>query len=342
VETRIPTEARARLLGAALGCAAWCSSVPSFAQPAVARSSLVVTRGEGADDCPDAANLAEQVQRLSGASGISAEPLSGAPSDTWIQVAIVHNFGGYRAEINAGGLHHGSRSLEDLGPGCASLADAITITIAIFLDPYVSAAAPRPATTAPATPTPLSVQRKREPSLPEHPWRQRLTLDLAGGASLNVLEHTEPLLTARVGWRAAERWSLAVGGTFLFPDSVGKQAGTVELGLSYVTLMGCARALGSADGARVDWCGAMQLGSLRGSGHGYENTLSERAWWAAVAVGPEIIFPFTPWLAWSLGAFGVVPLVRQEFDVELAGERSSAFRSPAVAAQLTLGVRAEL
>ena len=339
METRIPTELNSPLFGAILVGAELFCVAPAAAQVSSPGSSLVVTRGEGADDCPDAAALSEQVRRLSGAIAINAEPLSDAPSETWIQVAIVHNFGGYRAEINARGVHHGSRSLEDLGPSCASLADAITITIAIFLDPYAAS----PVLHAPPAAAALSAR----PAYPQSPTRvaqhvPRLSLELAGGAAFDVLEHTAPLVTGRVGWRSNGRWSIALGGALLFPDSLAVGDGAVDLGLSYGYVMGCARALGDALGVRLDWCAAPLVGSLRGSGRGYLVNAQQRAWWASIAAGPEILLPITSSFSWSLTGLGVLPLARQQFDVETSDAREQAFRSPAVAGQLTLGVRGEL
>jgi hypothetical protein len=341
-ETHIPIETRAPLLCTPLLVAVLFWPARCLAQQAAPRASLVVTRGEGAEDCPDAASLAAQVQRLAGRSVIDAEPLSTPPRDTWIQVAIVRNFGGYLAEISAGGLHHGSRSLEDSGPSCSSLADAITITIAMFLDPYATT----PLRRAEGRSTPVPAQPKatpqREPLRQPPPWRARLTLDLAAGASFGALAHTAPLVTARLAWRATERWSLGVGGAFLFPDSISAGTGSVDLGLSYGYLVGCARAVGEAEGVRLDWCAAAVLGSLYGQGHGYENTWTRHAPWTAIAAGPEIVLPFTTWLAWSLSGLAGLPVARPGFDIAVADKRSSAFRASPVTGLVALGVRGEL
>jgi Sigma-70 region 2 len=208
----------------------------------------------------------------------------------------------YRAEISAGGLHQGSRSLEDSGPSCSSLADAIAITIAMFLDPYAATPVPRMAVSSTAVPTTPNATPPRESLQRPPPWRSHLTLDLAGGASFGALAQTAPLMAGRLGWRATERWSLAVGGAFLFPDAVSAGAGSVDLGLSYGYLTGCARAVGESERARLDWCAAALVGSLYGQGHGYENIWTKHAPWTAIAAGPEIVLPFTTWLAWSLGA----------------------------------------
>jgi hypothetical protein len=312
---------------------------PARSQAEPGPASLVVTRGEGADDCPDAANLAEQVRRLTGSAVINAEPVTSQANPSFIQVAIVRNFASYRAEIHAGGAHHGNRALEDLGPSCASLADAIAITIAIFLDPYATSATPPPTEPArPALETPSKPAADREPVR----WQQRLTLDLAGGAAFSALAHTTPLLGGRVGWRVTERWSFSLGGAGVFSDSLGAPGGSVDLGLSFGSALGCGRALGEAEAARLDFCAGLFLGSLTGTGQGYRKHSTQHELWSAVGAGPELVLPFAPRLAWTLESFGALPLVRQGFEVETQGVRSRAFHESAAALLLTLGVRGEL
>lgn len=327
------------LCSAAVAAAVLLWSTRSWAEPAPA--SLVVTRGEGADDCPNATNLAEQVRRLTGSAVINAEPVASKASQSFIQVAIVRNFGSYRAEIHAGGTHHGNRALEDLGPSCGSLADAIAITIAIFLDPYATPVTPVP----PVEPARSTISSPSKPSAnlkPAVPWRQRLTLDLAGGVAFNALAHTTPLLGGRIGWRIAERWAFSLGGTGVFSDSLGAPGGSVDLGLSFASALGCGRALGEAEVARLDFCAGLFLGSLTGTGQGYAKHSTERTLWSAVGAGPELVLPFTPRLAWTFAWLGALPLVRQGFEVETQGVRSRAFHESAAALLLTLGVRGEL
>ena len=106
------------------------------------RAFLVVTRGDGAQDCPDATQLSEQVRAIAGTNVVGVGLAS--PVETWIQVTMTRSFSSYGAQISALGAHHGTRSLEDLGPSCTSLADAVAVTIAIFLDPYANVPLPEP------------------------------------------------------------------------------------------------------------------------------------------------------------------------------------------------------
>ena len=335
----IPTEAFAKWLGVLAALVALGVTTLSAAQSQAPRASLVVTRSEGAQDCPDAVALAEQVRAIAGSDVLGARLVT-TPIETWIQVAVARDFSGYKVQIAAFGRHHGARTLEDLGPGCASLADAIAVTLAIFLDPYASspsaAPAPPPRAAAPPRPAPKAhVQRAR-------PWLPRLTLDAAAGIGVSLLEHSEPLLTGNIGVRFDPRWSLAAGGTFVFPDTKSTGSGDVTLKLSYAYLLGCGRALGNNDGTRLDWCAAPLLGSLGGTGKNYQHNSSGRSVWLAIAAGPRVVFPFSRTLAWVLGGQGVVPLVRQGFDAENKGVRSNLYRSTSVAGLISLGIRGEL
>jgi len=306
-------------------------------RPQTPRASLVVIRSDGAEACPDAAVLAERVRAVAGANvigvGVSADPI-----ESWVQVAISRNFGGYGARIDTSGTRHGSRSLEDVGPTCESLADAVAITIAMFLDPYESA----PSTRAP---TPIASKRLPEPKAPaaNAPAQSpRYFVDGSAGIAFNLLAHTQPFLGVGVGWRASARWSLALGGVFVLPDRTLEGTRHVELGLTFASLQLCARALGDIDHASLSWCAAPQLGSLTGGGRGYQDNFSERALWLALAIGPEAAFRLTRSLSWLLAAQGVIPLLEQGFDVQSNGVRSNAFQTPSVAGLVSLGLRVHL
>lgn len=333
---RIPTELAAQCTAWLLALGTWGRPAQCAAQTPEPRASLVVTRGEGAQDCPDAATLAEHVRAVVGANLLRVG--LGAATETWIQVAMARTFAGYTAQISSLGVRHGTRALEDLGPSCTSLADAVAVTIAIFLDPYANAPAPEPVAVVPrrrpSEPASASAARSESPA---H-WPQ-IFIEGSGGVALNLVEHSEPLASADFGLRLTPRWSLALGGTFVFPDTKTTSGGQVDLSLSYLYLLACARALGDTDGPRADWCAAPLLGTFRGSGRGYRDSFSDRSAWLALAVGPQVVYPVSHKLAWVLAGQGVVPLIRQSFEVQSAGVRSNAFRSPNVGGLISLGMR---
>jgi hypothetical protein len=282
--------------------------------------------------------LAARVRTVAG-SNVLGVGLSATPIETWVQVEISRNLYGFVAQIRTSGKRHGSRSLEDLGPSCANLADAVAVTIAMFLDPYENAPAQTPDAALNA-PQRLPEPKAQLTSTPvESP---RYFVDGSVGLAFNLLEHGEPFLGFALGWRPSARWSLAFGGTFVLPDRKVEGTHSVDLRLSYGFLQACVRALGSVDHASLAWCAAPQLGSLTGAGHGYEDNVSERALWLALAVGPEAVFRFAGSFSWVLGAEAVIPLIERGFDVQSNGMRSSAYRTPSVAGLVSLGLRGHL
>ncbi|MEI9942131.1 MAG: hypothetical protein WDO69_33365 [Pseudomonadota bacterium] len=310
----------------------------SAAQAGAPRASLVVTRSEGAEGCPDAAALAEQIRIVAGANVIGSGP-SVTPIETWVQVTISRNFGGYSAQISTSGTRHGTRLLEDLGPACTSLADAVAVTIAMILDPYPNSPSPI------EEPVPIASQRVPKPKTPAvsaPAASARFFGDGSAGIAFNMLAHAQPFLGVGLGFQASARWSLALGGAFVLPDRTADGTPTVNLRLGYASLQGCARVLGDGDHVGLSWCAASQLGSLAGSGDGYQDDSSKRALWFALAVGPEAAFRLTRSFSWLLTGQGVIPLLEQEFYVQSDGARSSVFRSPSVAGLVSLGLRGHL
>jgi len=301
------------------------------------RASLVVIRGDGARDCPDADALAERVRAVAGTNVIGVGS-SASPIETWVQVAISHDFAGYNAQISTFGRRHGTRALEDLGPSCASLADAVAVTLAMFLDPYET-----PPSSSPR-PEPVAKKRSPEPKAPatSAARESRFFIDGAAGLTFNLLEHSEPFLGVGLGFRPSARWSVALGGTFVLPDSKVDGSRSVDLRLSFAFLQVCALALGHVDRASLAWCAAPQVGSLASDGRGYQNNFAEHSLWLALGIGPEAAFRLTHSLSWVFGAEAVIPLLEQGFDVQSNGVRSSAYRTPSVAALVSLGLRGHL
>ena len=315
-----------------------CTLASAQVQPPAARASLIVLRSDGARDCPDAEALAERVRTVAGGDVI-AGGASTARIETWVQVAISRNFEGFAAEIRTSGRHRGTRVLEDLGPTCHSLADAVAVTIAMFLDPYE---APSAQLQEPASSAGRRLPEPQAQAVNSSGKTRRFSFDGSAGIAFNLLQHGQPFLTLGLGYRPSARWSLALGGTFVFPDHKLDGTRSVDLSLSMGFFQVCVRALGDVDRASLAWCAAPQLGSLAGSGRGYQSNFSKRAWWFALAIGPEADFRFTRSLSWVLSGQAVIPLLEQAFDVESEGVRSSAFQTASVAGLVSLGLRGHL
>lgn len=294
------------------------------------RAELVVTRGAGAEDCPDAAALTTKTRAMT-AADITAEAAE-SPRDTWIQVELARVLSGYRATISARGRRHGTRTIDDIGPRCGSLADAVAITLVMLMDPELSTEPP-PKLPAPTVVTPPSPPPARGPTP---------GAELGGGASFAILEHPAPVLELGAHLGIGARARVALGGGYVFPDRVMVAGGEVTLGLAYGYLRGSLVVLQNAGTSLVFAAGPM-LGSLSGDGEHYDVPKPvQHLLWLAVAGGPELRATLASWFSWSMRLMLVAPLIQQSFAVDDAGKPTPAFTTPPLGATFTFGVLAEL
>lgn len=322
------------------------ATLTSAASAEPPRASLVVTRDDGSRDCPDAAGFAERVRLIAGTSMVDAA--TSEARDTWIQVELMRAFGGYRAVISLQGRRHGKRIIDDVGPGCSSLADAIAITLVMLLDPELERAPEQPPAApefAAAPPVPKSAPRKNAEPVTQQaaqPPHWVAGAEVAAGLSFSVLEGSAPF--AEGGARLQfERWiSFGAGGGFVFSDRARFGSGSIELELGYVYLRACAAAL-SSPRARVEFCLEPMLGSLTGAGNEYTEIHTKNVLWPAAAGVIAVYGPFAAHAFWSLRVLALAPLVKnQGFSIIEAGVRKPAFELPAAGGMLSVGVRADL
>lgn len=327
----------APLFGAGLALGALSRSTRAAAQVVAPRASLVVIRGDGAERCPDAPALAAQVRRIVGADVLMAPAEAEAQTasvDSWLQVALTRDVAGYRAQISAFGRRQGTRTLEDVGPSCASLAEAVAVTISIILDPYADSALP-------SAPLPATEPQGAPASAPPNASPPPLFLSVGSGISFSLLAHTQPLIAAGLGIQPVPRWSFALGGVLVLADRVASAGGDVDLHLAYGYLEGCTHARVRAT-LSLDWCARPLLGVLSGSGRGFRNSFSRRAPWVALAVGPRASFELGRSWAWLFESQLITPLLRPAFDVRSDGQQAEVFRSPSVAGAFSLALRGRL
>lgn len=140
------------------------------ADPAPGRASLDVTLEKGAEGCPDRAKLTKLVEAVAGAGSIAA-PGKAAP--TQIQVRITRVNKGFSATVSLTGAQAGERVIEDAGPRCSALSQALAVAIAVLIDaeanPPVDVASTDPKKPPPKKPTPPV-----EPVLPPRPPEPRI------------------------------------------------------------------------------------------------------------------------------------------------------------------------
>jgi hypothetical protein len=320
----VVTRGRIEFHVAVMGVSMLLAALPARAERL--SPALVVTRAPGVEDCPDATGIAARVRAMT-----HDEPLAPGPTaerDTWLQVEFLQTLSGYRAVITARGRRQGTRSIDDVGPGCASLADAVTLTLVMLLDPelvHATSGLPHALQSDAA-----ASARGRTPSV-------SFAAEGSGGVTLGILEHGGGFVEAGVRLAFARSLALGVGGGYLFPDRTSAPPGSVTLDLWY----GYARIAGAVfehAGTRLALFLGPSVGSLGGASEGFEYRNDQRLLWVAGAFGVEAFAVLAGSFSWSARLCAVTPFRHEGFSVDDAGERHRAFRTPGIGGALSLGV----
>ena len=348
---------RTELMSALLAALVTLATAPSRADPS--RASLVVTRDDGARECPDVGALSRRVEVVAGKSVFSSD--ESEPRDTWVQVEFVRSISGFRAVISAHGRRQGTRALDDVGPDCTSLAEAVAVTLAILLDPATAQSDPmQPSSLAgvsvagqlvpepPALPPPTSPPSKAPVDAPPDPptteterAKRVFGLEAGAGATFGVLDGLAPFVEGGGRARLGKVFVLGVGVGYVLPDELQFGEGSVGMSLTYGYVRACADVLPKGSVA-VEACLEPMLGALRGQGSGYENNTVESVFWSAAAALFQSYGPISDNVFWSLRARVLVPLAQRGFSVEQQNSTEPAFELSPIGATLTAGIEAEL
>ncbi|AUX28755.1 hypothetical protein SOCE836_008360 [Sorangium cellulosum] len=317
---------------------------------------LSVTRGDGAESCPDAARLIARVEQLRGRPETGA---SGAYA-----VRFTRGDDGFRASIRSGS---GARELRDRGGSCAALEQATAVTLALLLDsdarepplqapeadvggepapapgaPAAAAGAPAPAAGAPSPQASAAVppaprvpsgagggEREGEAPGPEG-GATRLTLAAGATGLFGVVRPFAPALSAEVGIGGA-RWRATMGALWLVPQTLRHGPGELRETLLGGAARACFAAAGS-EALRFDVCSGIHAGWLQVAASGYtRNDVAEKAW---LAVPLELsLSRLSGPLGFDVGAAALLPLRRNDFSVDGVGV---AYSSPPIGALVSL------
>jgi hypothetical protein len=308
------------------------------------------TRGDGASECPSEAELARAVE-----ARLHRQPFSDAAVRT-IEGNVTHAGDVWRAELrvrDGNGIVVGSRNLETTGTDCAALAAAATLAVVLTIDPNAplaeeAAATPSVAAAAPSAPpvssaTPpasasAATPSSAPPALPPPPCPAcrkpvpRIGVSLSAVSAFGLLPKTAfgAELDGHFGFRHAE---LSVG-LRLLP---GADTADGHLGFSLGTGSAAGCALGLVGGARLSLCAGAEAGFITAVARDLTPVDPGNYPWVALDAGPRLLWPSTGFGV-ELGVSGVVPLLRQQFHVQLP--QGSGFQTNALGGIVTLGVRA--
>jgi len=279
-----------------------------------------VLRAPGAEDCPDATALRAQIEQI---TGTPLATLAATDPPLAVEVSFTREGARYRAALRTSGPKAGERLLEDEGPTCAALAEAVGVTLVVLLD------------RAPRRDIPASPHLRPPEAVPP-----RASIGWIGVAAGPVLGETPGV---SLGFGPAfgvelQHWSFALGGTETLSRSAPFASGTVRVGLTSGDLQLCRMLDLEGKSLRAGVCARAAAGQYRGEGDGFPMTSSVRVLWMAAGGGLRVSGNWGRRLLWGVSGLLLIPLRRQTFSVNNAGV---AYESAAVGGTVAveLGVR---
>lgn len=301
--------------------------------PGVVR--LVVERAPTAQDCPDAAALADRVSRHLGRLALDPSPsASGGPT---LEVQVLRADDGYTAIVLSSGR---SRQISDPGPGCAGLGDALAVTIAILLDidtpPTVELPPPPPAATITALPT--VVPPPTAAPLPPPPPPPRVTIAALFAGAEGLIGSFTPGLHLEADARVVGPLSIAVAWAWLPEKRFSLPPGAVDVSLMFGSARVCLGSRpfqGAMRDLRIGACGELDVGGLNGRGVGFFTNRSVVRPWVGVGLTGVLDVPIVSPFFWSTRISAVYAVTQESFSVDGVGV---AFQAAPVGLLVATGV----
>jgi hypothetical protein len=319
---------------------------------------LVWVRGERTESCDDGAGIARRVVARLGRD-VFREGASRS-----IEGVVQHQGDRWDAHLylrEAGGALAGSRDLTSDAPDCEPLEAAVTLAIALAIDPDAAlrplsspeAPPPPPAAPAPAPspppapalappPPPADSTAARPPSRPNgavrvSPPTEALPAPPPRAAHDGVRVTGRAVVAAGVlpatsfgfAWSAeapADRVFVGTAGVLYLPE-VRTPARDFAFGLTTAWLGACAQGWGARP-VSLAVCGKVLLGAIHAVVYALEPTQPGDRLWAGASLAGQARFRIVGPLVAELGAEMVVPLTRPRFRV--SGESAPVFQEAPV------------
>jgi hypothetical protein len=280
-----------------------------------------VSRADDAADCPDEVALAASIERILG--GRPASSARGITAD----VAFARRGAPYVATIRLHGEKEGERTIEDAGPSCDALAEAVAVTMALVLD---ARNVPRPEPEPVPAPVPARDEETR-------PLARRVTsgwIAAFAGPAFGLVGAPSLVVGPEFGFEPFRHWSFRAGAEGVLPRSTDSGTGSVRVSLIAVHVAICGSLAPLDAKVRPALCARGAAGSLSGEGRGYQSESDARFTWFAAGGAAEVGGRLSR-LVWGLEGGVLVPVRRQSFSVEPSG---IAYESSPVAGFVTARV----
>ncbi len=285
---------------------------------------LTVTRGPGAESCPDLERLAGQVVQLG-----SGDKVSGSSA---YAVTFSRTPAGFQASIRSNG--GSARVLEDRGPDCRALEQATAITIALLRDSDAREVNSRPdkppIAPARAPPKPVSVAARASDGPKPAGAALNWILSAGGAALFGIVRPVAPALQVDAG-ASFGRVRAHLGALGMLPQTLRLGPGTLHESLLSGVARGCVAAARGAS-IRFDLCSGVYVGSVRTEASGYTRNGSASKVWLTIPFELALVHAVRHYWA-ELGVSALIPLRSADFAVDGLGR---AYHSPPIGALVSL------
>jgi hypothetical protein len=305
--------------------------------------SLVFGRGAGAESCPGEDDL-----RAAVAARLGFDPFRPG-GEREIRCTVRRSDGAFRARIEvapAGSPAIAGRDLISYRDDCGELAEAVTLTIGIAINPLIAAppaettsrppapepvAAPAAPVSAPALPPPAAPPAATTVARAVAPQQRAATTDLRFGAHVAATVGVGPRAAPAVGLDAQLRrraLSLVVDARVVAQSSVAAGAGSATAWLWSASVGPCFHR------DLLALCAVGTAGQLRAAGNGYATVADSTAPYLAVGARGVVELPLGDRLRLLWTGEVAAPLV----TVHLTVDGRDVWASPRVNALSSLGL----
>jgi hypothetical protein len=312
------------VLAAALFIAGAAVAIDAEPKPEPPRAGIKVERGEGAESCADAGEIAERARARMGLSLLDST--AAETRATWFDVAFTRSGDSFRAELRAHGEIEGVRTIEDASPTCTSLADAIALALSLLVHPSSRGVAPvADVPTAEVAPAAAVAES-----------HARYAIEATGGVMTGVVGPYSPAFIAGVA-RRAELFALELDVLALWPDTADvRGGGTVRETFLGGKALACLSFFGGLDDFALDGCLGATVGRLAASASGLDSNGSAARPWIAGGTAVTARGPIIGVLGWKARVGVDVPLAKEGFSiVNVPGE---VYIPPRITVHAAIGV----
>jgi len=281
-------------------------------------TDLAVTRGAGAEACPDAAQLLRLAR--SSATPEHAYRVTFTRGET------------YRVEI-VDATSNRTRRLDDTGASCGPLAQAAAVVLATMWGSEARREEDDAQTAPEPPPEPALPPLEQAAPPPAPPLPVRAFVAAGGGIADGIVRPAAPAVLVDAGLERGHA-SFALGGLWLPRQRLDLPPGAVDVQLLAASARACAFLW---DRTRLVACARFFGGGLSASARGFSvDDAATRPW---LAMGAELFVSGT--LAWPLryraAVVAIIPAHQETFAVSNAGV---AYETPPFGALLTLSIEA--